>query len=59
MCIRKEKEVKLLYLMTLVIHHHLFILKKKFRKSKQIDKLTLGSYFKLNDIHTSTLFDVH
>ncbi len=57
MCIRKK--VKLLYLMTLVRHHHLFMKRKKTRKSKQTDKLTLGSYFKLNDIYTSTLFDVH
>lgn len=57
---KKRKWIKSLYLMTLVQHHHLFITKKeRTRKSKQIDKLTLGSYFKLNDIYTSILFDVH
>jgi hypothetical protein len=34
-----------------------FYKEKKPRKSKQIDKLTLGSYFKLNDIYSSMFIE--
>lgn len=32
---------------------------RRRKKSKQFNRLTLGSYFNLNDKHTSIFFDVH